>query len=215
MADDVRANNKAGKRLRPGGKRWFPRRLLPYLRKRKAGVDESSVKGKPKPLRLKALLKARGMLGVVERGGNNRGPEVEAIILANGGVIGEPWCGDAVAYWYRAAGSKVVTRSWAATRFLGRLGGMSSHGPRQGRPGDIIVFNFPGGHPDSDHTGLLVDYTNSDGHHRIGRTATHVKTIDGNVGTALAASDSQLGGDGIGYKIRPISLVSRSVRVHR
>jgi hypothetical protein len=56
----------------------------------------------------------------MEQGGNNTGPIVDKIIRANGGVIGEPWCGDFVAYCYRLAGSKAVDRLWASVYFLGR-----------------------------------------------------------------------------------------------
>ncbi len=205
---DVSAKNKAGKQLTPGGKRYFPRKALHWLRRRPAGVLPGSVKTQPKPLRLLALREARATLGVVERGGNNRGPEVDKIIEANGGVLGEAWCGDGVAMWYRKAGSKAVQRAWAATRFLGRLAGMVSMGIRAGLPGDIVVFNFPGGHPDSDHTGLLVHYANSNGGRTAPARATHVKTLDANARTPN-------GLQGVSYELRPISLVNRTVRVKR
>ena len=61
---------------------------------------------------------------MMEQGGNNTGPMVNKIIKANGGDIGEPWCGDFVAYCYRQAGSKAVTRSWASVRALGGIQGV-------------------------------------------------------------------------------------------
>jgi len=204
----VSAKNLKGQQLTPGGKRWFPRRTLNWLRKRRQGVNEKSIRTKREPLRLRALREARKDLYVRERGGNNRGPEVDKIILENDGVLGEPWCGDAVARWYRKAGSKSVQRAWAATRSLGRLAGMSVlPDQRVGRPGDIVVFNFAGGHLDSDHTGLLIRYCNETGRSRRAHTATHVKTIDGNSNVG--------GGQGVGYQTRQISLVNRVVRVTR
>jgi len=216
MSDrDVSARNKAGKRLRPGGKKWFNRKTLAWLKRRKAGVKRGSVRVRRVPLRQRALREARVLLGTVERGGNNRGKAVERIIKANGGVVGEPWCGDFVAYVYRKAGSKAVTRNWAATRYLGRLAGSVSRGVRTGEPGDIVVFNFPGGHPDSDHTGLLVAYVNSNKKKVPAADATHIKTLDGNVGIEANVSDSKTGGDGVGYKVRPIRYVNRIVKIKR
>jgi hypothetical protein len=212
---NVSARNKAGKRLKPGGSKWFSKQTLAWLRKRKAGVKKGSVRVKKQPLRLRALSNARHLLGVVERGGNNTGPVVDRIIRANNGSIGEPWCGDFVAYVYRNAGSKSVQRAWAATRFLGRIAGQSSRGRRSGEPGDIVVFDFPGGHPDSDHTGLLVAYVNSNKRKVPAAKATHIKTLDGNVGISANVSDSKTGGDGVGYKVRPIRYVSRIVKVKR
>jgi len=212
---DVSARNKAGKRLKPGGSKWFTRKTLAWLRKRKAGVKKGSVRVKRAPLSTRALREARVLLGTVERGGNNRGKVVDKIIRANGGVVGEPWCGDFVAYVYRLAGSKSVTRAWAATQYLGRITGMRSVGVRRGKPGDIVVFNFPGGHPDSDHTGLLIAYVNSSKKKVPAAEATHVKTLDGNTGIDANVSDSKTGGDGVGYKVRPIGFVNRVVKVKR
>ncbi len=214
-ADDITAKTKDGKQLHPGGKTWFSPKLLPWLRRRKQGVDEKSIRHRTLSLKQEALRQGKLLLGVVERGGNNRGPEVDRIILENGGAPGEPWCGDLVAHLYRKAGSKAVQRAWAATQYLGRLTGMRSKGPRAGEPGDIIVFNFPGGHPDSDHTGLLVNYTNEAGKKVPAASAKWVKTLDGNTGVDANVSDSKHGGDGIAYKVRRIELVNRVVEVLR
>ena len=71
----------------------------------------------------------------MERGGNNQGERVMELIRANGGTGPEPWCGDFVAWCYRTAGSRAVTRSWAAVRLLGTLGGMRVLPKRAGQPG--------------------------------------------------------------------------------
>ena len=60
-------------------------------------------------LQKRALRAADALVGVMEQGGNNTGPMVNKIIKANGGDIGEPWCGDFIAYCYRQAGSKACT----------------------------------------------------------------------------------------------------------
>ena len=69
-----------------------------------------------RPLRERAYRVAATLVGVMEHGGNNMGETVTKIIRANGGEGPEPWCGDFQAYCYRHAGSKAVTRAWAAVR---------------------------------------------------------------------------------------------------
>lgn len=143
----------------------------------------------------RALKVARSLVGVMEQGGNNNGPVVAKIIRANGGVVGEAWCGDFVAYCYRGAGSKVVQRAWAVVARLGFLTGMSRTGSP--RPGDIVCFSF-------DHTGMFVK-----------DSGASITTIEGNTGRSGAVSDSKTGGDGVYIKLRNKSLVSRYVRVTR
>lgn len=163
-------------------------------------------------LRAKALVIMHGLLGVVEHGGNNHGPMVEKIIHLNGGVAGEPWCGDTLAYAYRLAGSKVVTRSWASVRMLGYLTGMVRLGVRKGKAGDILTYTF-------DHCGMLVGYyrqlpLSGAYTHCNAKDATHVRAIEGNTGMYGSVSDSS-SGDGVHEKYRPIEQVSRVVRVLR
>lgn len=163
------------------------------------------------PLRLKALAEARRMVGVMEVGGNNMGTQVLRFIRANGGTGPESWCGDFVAWCYRAGGSKVVQRGWAAVRFLGFLTGMRVVSVRKLLPGMIVTFVF-------DHTGLFVAYLRLQGTRFVecsAAQATHIKTIEGNTGRTGAVSDSRTGGDGVYEKIRAIGLVSRGVEVTR
>ena len=157
-------------------------------------------------LRERALTEARSLLGLVEQGGNNTGPGVLAIIRANGGTGPEPWCGDFVAFCYRKAGSKCVTRLWAAVRYLGRIAGMGIR--LIPRPGDIVVFVF-------EHTGLVLYFCDAHGNRVPRRKATHVKTIEGNTGTGNAESDSRIGRDGVRIRIRALNLVDRFVGVYR
>lgn len=148
-------------------------------------------------LQERALVQARLLLGIRESGGNNRGPKVDEIIRANGGALGEPWCGDFVAYCYKRAGSKAVTRSWAAVRLLGGLAGLKKVHKRHLQPGDLVRFTF-------DHVGMFERYS-ADGE--------SIVTIEGNTGDANV-SDGQ-GGEGVERKTRPLSLVADGVRVTR
>lgn len=159
-------------------------------------------------VRLLALAEARHLIGVMEHGGNNRGEEVERIISENGGVPGEPWCGDFVAHCYRHAGSRAVDRTWAAVRLLGTTGGARVLDKRWGEPGDIIKFTF-------DHTGILEHYADHAGNVVHPAHATHVQTIEGNTGRTGAVSDSTTGGDGVYRKLRPLDDVAGLVMVTR
>lgn len=145
------------------------------------------------PMRLRALEAAESLVGVMEVGGNNRGPVVSRIILANDGAVGEPWCGDFVAYCYRQAGSKAVTRSWASVRLLGSVAGVTR--VAKPMPGDLVRFNF-------DHVGMFVR-----------DAGAFIETIEGNTGASGAVSDSSTGGDGVYRKRRPKSLVADYLRV--
>jgi hypothetical protein len=123
----------------------------------------------------------------MEEGGNNQGPMVMKIIRANGGAGPEPWCGDTMAYCYRQAGSKAVTRLWASVFYLGRIGGVvKTSSPVQG---DLVRFTF-------DHVGMFV--------RDLG--GGMIETIEGNTGSSGAVSDGD-GGDGVYRKRRAKSLV--------
>ena len=184
-----RAALKAGKRGKRG---WTAFRKKQIVRKPK--------------LRERAWAEARKDLGVMESGGNNRGPGVEAIIHDVGGVVGAPWCGYSVAHWYKQAGSKSVTWQWAAVRFLGAITGQRKLSQRSMKLGDIVVFDF-------DHTGLFGWYSDSAGNKVGASTADYIVTIEGNTGSTGAVSDSKTGGDGVYKKVRPIHFVAYGVRV--
>lgn len=147
------------------------------------------------PMRLRALRVAETLVGVMEVGGNNQGPMVMRIIRANGGVGPEPWCGDFVAYCYRQAGSKAVTRSWASVRLLGGVLGVKR--VRKPLAGDLVRFTF-------DHVGIFVK-----------DQGAFIETIEGNTGASGAVSDSATGGDGVYRKRRPKSQVNDYLRVTR
>jgi hypothetical protein len=150
----------------------------------------------PRRLRERAYRVAAGLVGVMESGGNNRGAAVLKIIRANGGVGPETWCGDFVAYCYRLAGSKSVSRPWASVRLVGAVAGVR----RTTAPlrGDLVRFTF-------DHVGMFVrDCGNGT-----------IETIEGNTGATGAVSDSATGGDGVYRKIRSKGVVHDYLRVGR
>lgn len=146
-------------------------------------------------LKRRALREAERLIGVMEVGGNNRGPEVERIIRSGGGVAGDAWCGWFNAHCYRVAGSKAITWQWGAVRLYLPLPGLRRVAKPE--PGDIVRFTF-------DHTGLFV--------------ADHgdeIETIEGNTGLTGAVSDSTTGGDGVYRKRRPKTLVRDYIEVTR
>jgi len=148
------------------------------------------------PLAERAYQEAVKLIGVMEQGGNNAGPKVSEIIRANGGGGPEPWCGDFVAYCYRKAGSKSVTRSWAAVALLRGLAGIFGTGtPCRG---DLVRFTF-------DHVGMFS--------RRV--SASEIETVEGNTGSSGAVSDSSTGGDGVYRKERATSLVRDYLHVTR
>ena len=187
-----RSKWKAAKKGTRARAKWFAR-----LKEAKAMVARREKQlAAARPLRLRALDVAEGLIGVMEQGGNNRGAKVTEIIRANGGAGPEPWCGDFVAWCYRHAGSKSVVRAWAAVRFIGYVTGQGI--VKQPKSGDLVCFNFS-------HVGIYV------------RTVAPgvIETIEGNTGASGAVSDSATGGDGVYRKRRSTSLVSRYVRVYR
>jgi hypothetical protein len=160
--------------------------------KRAVAKLRDAVAHQQKPLRVRALEVAESLVGVMEQGGNNVGPTVTKIIRENGGGGPEPWCGDFVAYCYRHAGSKMVTRSWAAVSYLGWLTGMKVVSSPQ--PGAIVIYTFS-------HTGLFKS--------RVAPGT--IDTVEGNTGASGAVSDSRTGGDGVYEKHRSTGLVRRYV----
>lgn len=163
-------------------------------RAKKRAAWVAAKKKASRPLRVRALAEARSMLGTLEHGGNNRGTVVDKIIKANGGDLGEAWCGDAVAYWYRNAGSTVVTRAWAAAHagiwgwFTGvvRLRSLKNL-----KPGQIVEYNWQ-------HTGLFEKW--------IDKNAGTFYAIEGNTGAQGNTSDTNA--DGIRRRTRNINDVA-------
>jgi hypothetical protein len=150
------------------------------------------------PLRVRALKAAREDIGIRETAGNNWGGMVTKIIRANGGLGPEPWCGDAVAYWYRKAGSKVVQRMWASTVWL-----LANLTPvKSPLAGHIVVFHFGSG--GAKHTGLFDEW--------IVRGQSFY-CIEGNTGVANVSDAG--GGEGVERKQRSVRQVAGWRRITR
>ncbi|HYJ22616.1 MAG TPA: hypothetical protein VEW07_11420 [Solirubrobacterales bacterium] len=190
------------RRARKGELSEYAQRLLRGSRPRTTAMKALAKVRKPRVqkwrrgnLRERAYKVADSCVGIMEEGGNNTGKMVDKIILANGGVIGEPWCGDGMAFCYRLAGSKAVTRAWAAVAlFLGVLGIRRTSSPQRG---DLVRFTF-------DHIGMFVkDLGNGE-----------IESIEFNTGPSGAVSDGD-GGDGVYRKRRDKSLVNDYLRVTR
>jgi len=180
------------------------------IHKREAQVNEAqkmialrqSQLASSKPLRERAHDQAEKLIGVMEQGGNNVGPQVSALIRNVGGTPGEPWCGDFMAYVYKLAGSKSIDRNWAYVPWMSRIAGVQK--VDQPKLGDIVRFEFTGDQT-PDHTGMFEkDLGNGT-----------IQTIEGNTGARGAVSDSKTGGDGVYRKVRSKSLVKDYFRVTR
>lgn len=160
-------------------------------------------------LKRRALREAERLIGVMEQGGNNRGPGVEQIIRSGGGSVGDAWCGWFNAHCYKTAGSKAVTWQWGAVRLYLPLPGLRR--VEHPEAGDIVRFTF-------DHTGMFVKwvkFVNGKWIECDRDEATHAETIEGNTGTSGAVSDSKTGGDGVYRKRRPLNQIRDFVEVTR
>lgn len=191
------------KRVKAGSIGEYGQKIIRGSKARTGAMRQAETSRKPKVRKWRrgtlptlAVQEAEKLLGVMEEGGNNAGRRVSEIIISNGGAVGEPWCGDFVAYCYRNAGSKAVTRSWASVYFLGTgLAGLK----RISTPeyGCLVRFTF-------DHVGIFLrDLGNGE-----------IETIEGNTGPVGAVSDGD-GGDGVYRKRRSKSLVNDYIKVTR
>ncbi len=170
------------------------RKLVARRRRQVTEADRVIRRHAPQSVRLRAYAVAASQVGVRESGGNNRGTRVTEYIRSNGGTGPEPWCGDFLAYCFRKAGSRRVSRPWAAVRLLRGLPGISPTSSPQ--KGDLVRFNFS-------HVGMFV--------RDLGGGT--IETIEGNTGSSGAVSDSRTGGDGVYRKRRSKSLVDDYLRV--
>lgn len=157
-------------------------------------------------LRERAHLQARGLIGIMESGGNNVGARVEEIIRGGGGQRGQAWCGWFCAHVYRLAGSKAVSWAWGAVRLYLPLSGVKAtlH-PLQG---NLVRYTF-------DHIGMFVCWCDAHGNPVSRAAATHIKAIEGNTGASGAVSDSTTGGDGVYEKVRALRLVRDYLHITR
>lgn len=99
-------------------------------------------------LRQKTLEVASGMIGVRERGGNNRGPEVEMFQRAAGIGRGDAWCA-AFCNWCAERGARAlnVISPMESVPLQGYVPSYASKFPRvepaEVLPGDLFVIWFP------------------------------------------------------------------------
>jgi hypothetical protein len=163
--------------------------------------------GRGGALRLRAHAEARKLIGVMETGGKNRGKVVLEIIKANAGKPGEEWCGDFLAYCYRKAGSRSVTRNWAGVRLYLPMTGLKR--TKTPLKGDIARYTK------LDHIGMFVCWCDARGTEVAKAHATHITTIEGNTTSLGAVSHSSTGGQGVYKKLRPRSVVSEFIHVLR
>lgn len=207
LASPTRANKLAyvhAKRMRAIRLRTF----------RKSKIERANLKAKyqaekralNRPLRLKAYDEALKLVGLAETGGNNRGDRLDEVIREGGGIPGQAWCGWAMAYCYKRAGSVLVTWQWGAVRLMAKVAGIiATVNPLCGH---LVRFTF-------DHVGMFVHWCDENGNRVPRRKATHIKTLEGNTGDTGAVSDSKTGGDGFKVKIRHRSLLRDFLAVPR
>ncbi len=195
LANPTRANKQAyihAKRMRAIRLRTF----------RKSKIERANLKAKyqaekralRRPLRLKAYDEAMKLEGLEESGGNNRGPDLDPVIREGGGIPGQAWCGWAMAYCYKRAGSILVTWKWGAVRLVAQVAGIIA--TIHPLCGHLVRFTF-------DHIGMFICWCDEYGNRVPKRKATHIKSAEGNTGDTGAVSDSKSGGDGFKIKIRP------------
>jgi hypothetical protein len=114
----------AGVKLGTGRKEIPPRALAVINGAKRTPAERARARHRKslRPLRLRAWDQMQHLidLGVVEQGGNNHGPMVEKIIRANGGVPGEPWCGDTVAVLLPQGRRQERRPAWASVSWLER-----------------------------------------------------------------------------------------------
>jgi len=130
------------------------------------------------------------VIGVRERGGNNRGPSVEMFLKTVGLKPGNPWCAAFVSHclvnsdWFKfKSGGVVAWKEWA-----------ESHGCVSSTPsrGSLAFWD----HGDASHH-IEIVLEDQDG---------HIRTIGGN--TSSGEVGSQNNGDGVYRRVRPTSMFS-------
>jgi hypothetical protein len=171
-------------------------RPVAYLARAAARKAYLAAQRDNEPLRLRAYREAERLIGVMERGANNRGAQVEQIIREGGGLPGQAWCGWFLACVYKRAGSKAVTWQMGAVRLWLPLSGVKR--VKQPYKGNAVRFTF-------DHIGMFVK-DNGNG---------TIETIEGNTGASGARSDSSTGGDGVYRKVRSKSQVRDYLHITR
>lgn len=158
-----------------------------------------------KPVRLRALDRARNFVGVKEKGGTNRGGLIDGWNKRAGVPVGSPWCMSFVHAMYDDVGvdlgggaSVGNFEAWAA-----------KHGKLVTRPfrGDIVCYDWNGDRW-PDHVGLVDRVLALRWKNKV--FVGWIQTVEGN--TSSGRVGSQDDGDGV-YRRRRWATACRFVRV--
>lgn len=113
-------------------------------------------------------------------------------------MLGQPWCGLACIVAYSQAGKSLPKDTVSTVAILNRARAGNFYqavSPGNARPGDLVVFNFPGGAP-AEHVGLA----------RGPAKNGVIPTVEGN--TSPGSGGSQDNGGGIYARTRPVGLIA-------
>jgi hypothetical protein len=151
-------------------------------------------------------LEAQKWLGVVEKGGANKGPEVEMFQKAlDGKAAGEPWCAAFMMYCIEQVekATGVKSRLFKSEHVL-TLWNKSPADLRAAKPqvGSLVIWqNYRDGRPTiSGHVGIVVEHPKPN----------VIFTIEGNTGPEAGVNRE---GDGVYKKVRPFPSVSKNMQI--
>ena len=115
-------------------------------------------------------------------------------------IPGQPWCGFACIAAYKYGAGRELPDGTVYTPNIVNWARSGRHfkavPPGEAKPGDLVVFDFPGGDPSADHVGLAL------GPARAGV----IPTVEGN--TSPSDAGSQANGGGVFKRSRPIGLIA-------
>lgn len=104
---------------------------------------------------MKFLDIAKSQIGVVEEGGNNRGPQIREYLAVTNLSEGNPWCAAFVAWCMKQAGIKdwpMTADTWALKDWAKRNNLLFNTGPPE--TGDVFLLLDSEGQPK--HTGFVL-----------------------------------------------------------
>ena len=114
------------------------------------------------------------------------------------GLNGQPWCMMAIQFWLNQAGVPVPLKTASCGSFMRAAQAQGRWVTGDYRPGDVVIYDFPGNKFRTDHCGIVVTAL-TDG----------VRTIEGNTGVG---NDSN-GGE-VMERTRPLSVIIGAYRPH-
>ena len=161
-------------------------------------IDLTTEKGhyKPEFLNAEVAKEALKWIGVIEKGGDNKGPEVERFQKAvDGKAVGEPWCMSFIQFIIREIEERYGVKSRIfKTEHVLTCWNKTPKNMRVGKPcpGDVICWNFAG--TTSGHGGIIETMMVN---------KCMVKTIEGN--TSGPGSRIVREGDGVYLKTRHLT----------